>query len=280
MNTFAFGEALPPFKVRATELLDQFIQSKDNNSKAYLGLHRKRYLSTIEILINLLNGILSVNPKKKIRILELGTSGFFPVIIGNLFDCDCVDVTEYANPALYGVKNAVHTIGDLSFKSKSYQIDFDSNFFPCGDEFYDLIICLEVIEHVGRDPVLFMSELNRLLIQEGLLLISTPNICATNRVKQMLEGWHPYFFCAFNKNLTNDRHHLEYSPQLLRQLIESSGFDEVSLETLDVYAEGDIATIEILLNNGYPTEYRGDTIFSVSKKVSEVRKRFPDMLYA
>jgi len=280
MNTFIFGEPPLPLKSEAITLLDQFIQSKDDNSKTYLELHRKRYLCTIEILIKLLINLHEMIPNRKIRILELGTSGFFPVILGNLFDCDCVDVTEYANPALYSTKNVIYRIGDLSFQSISYQIDFDNSFFPCGNESYDLVICLEVIEHIGRDPVLFMSELNRLLIQNGYLFISTPNICAINRVKQILAGWHPYFFCAFNKNLTNDRHHLEYSPQLLQQLIESSGFDEITFQTLDVYAEADIATIEVLHNHGYPTENRGDTIFSVSKKVSVVRNRFPEMLYA
>lgn len=42
------------------------------------------------------------------------------------------------------------------------------------DDPFDLITCLEVLEHV-TDPVLFIAQIARLLRPDGLLILSTPN---------------------------------------------------------------------------------------------------------
>ena len=46
---------------------------------------------------------------------------------------------------------------------------------PYKDNFFDFIICSEVIEHVSR-PDLVVSEFNRVLKKNGRVLITTPNI--------------------------------------------------------------------------------------------------------
>lgn len=274
------GEPNQDFRSKANNLLDTFINASDVAARGYLEIHRKRYIETIKIIDDIFRSYLDTGTTRKLRILELGTSGFFPVIFNNLLDLDCVDITEYSNPVEFPIKYNNYSIGDYSVKTKAYQIDFGKSCFPCGDNYYDLVICLEVLEHIERDPILFMSEINRILVDDGLILISTPNICSINRLKQILTGWHPHFFCAFNRNLSNDRHHLEYSPPLIRQLIDASGFDEVYFSTFDAYADADPDIIKLLVERDFPTSLRGDTIISVSQKVSQVRVRFPDMLYA
>ena len=46
---------------------------------------------------------------------------------------------------------------------------------------YDLVTCLEVLEHVA-DPRTFVGGLARILAEDGLLILSTPNRTATSRL--------------------------------------------------------------------------------------------------
>ena len=52
---------------------------------------------------------------------------------------------------------------------------------------YDLVTCLEVLEHVA-DPRGFVSGLARILGEDGLLIVSTPNRTATSRLMLIALG--------------------------------------------------------------------------------------------
>lgn len=71
---------------------------------------------------------------------------------------------------------------------------------PFDDAKFDLVVCLEVIEHIEKAEQL-LFEINRILKKDGLLLISTPNYAYFNvRLKILLgkpipdEGYHFRFF--------------------------------------------------------------------------------------
>lgn len=55
------------------------------------------------------------------------------------------------------------------------------------EEPYDLVTCMEVIEHV-EDPALFVSHLARMVKPDGLLLLSTPNRTALSRLAMITIG--------------------------------------------------------------------------------------------
>jgi 2-polyprenyl-6-hydroxyphenyl methylase/3-demethylubiquinone-9 3-methyltransferase len=52
---------------------------------------------------------------------------------------------------------------------------------------YDLVTCMEVIEHV-EDPALFISHLARLVRSDGLLILSTPNRTARSHLAMITIG--------------------------------------------------------------------------------------------
>lgn len=56
----------------------------------------------------------------------------------------------------------------------TYQFDFNQK-FPFKNNRFDLVITLEVIEHLV-EPANFIDEIKRILRKKGYLLISTPNI--------------------------------------------------------------------------------------------------------
>ncbi len=61
-----------------------------------------------------------------------------------------------------------HSIRNISFQT------IEDHRLPYEDGSFDLITCFEVIEHVPN-PELVIAELARLLTEDGVLLISTPN---------------------------------------------------------------------------------------------------------
>ncbi|MDP8993867.1 MAG: methyltransferase domain-containing protein, partial [Pseudomonadota bacterium] len=52
---------------------------------------------------------------------------------------------------------------------------------------FDLVTCLEVLEHVA-DPRAFVAGLARILAPDGLLILSTPNRTATSRLLLVVLG--------------------------------------------------------------------------------------------
>ncbi|MCX7661416.1 MAG: class I SAM-dependent methyltransferase [Candidatus Omnitrophica bacterium] len=108
--------------------------------------------------------------------------------------------------------------GILSYRLKQmgfevYTLDIDDSFFkiaevdfkksdlnqvlPYKDEFFDYIICVEVIEHL-QNTFSLIREFYRILKPKGKLVITTPNIQnLLSRVKFFLFG----SFCYFNSKI-------------------------------------------------------------------------------
>lgn len=61
----------------------------------------------------------------------------------------------------------------------------------CGK--YDLICCCEGIEHLGN-PLLFLREVHNLLADDGLLIVTTPNVWyQQSRLQYLYRGFFPSF---------------------------------------------------------------------------------------
>src|SRR5205807_443208 len=100
--------------------------------------------------------------------------------------------------------------------SRSYTVDnFDLQRapWPYPDNEFDAVVFCEVLEHLNTDPVMVLSEINRVLKKDGLLLLTTPNIASAKGLSYLLRGESPYVFGAFvPEGLPTDRHNREYTP--------------------------------------------------------------------
>ena len=88
---------------------------------------------------------------------------------------------------------------------------------PFDDNRFDLVSCIETIEHV-RDVQLAFSEMRRVLRPGGRLALTTP---AASRWRVLLHGIEPPF----------SPHVRAFSRRNLRTVLETMGFQIVSLET-------------------------------------------------
>ena len=92
---------------------------------------------------------------------------------------------------------------------------------PFANGFFELVVCGEVIEHV-KNPSIFLKEMNRILEDEGILVLSTPNGEAD--AKRLFS--HLGLF-------TNPEHEKEYSLNELEKFIKEAGFEIVDTKFIN-----------------------------------------------
>jgi len=105
-------------------------------------------------------------------------------LIGDVSKKVIVDMGAGINPLSKGL-NSKETILIDGVQDHNPDIvwDFNEGKIPLKNRSVDLIIAGEIIEHL-LNPVLFLRECNRILREEGEIILSTPNICSLkNRMR-------------------------------------------------------------------------------------------------
>ncbi len=94
---------------------------------------------------------------------------------------------------------------------------------PLGDSAFDLVLCAETLEHV-RDVQLLLSEARRVLVPGGTLAVTTPAYGRRTGLAAAAFGFERVFDPL-------SPHLRFFSARSLRRLLESMGFDVVSVRT-------------------------------------------------
>jgi 2-polyprenyl-3-methyl-5-hydroxy-6-metoxy-1,4-benzoquinol methylase len=249
-----------------SQLLDEVIEAGDSYSKK----HKKRYGRTLSVLLD-------QRPTKG-KLLEIGTSGVYPLVLQELFPDLQVHVTDYD---LTKAPKGSMTIssGERSRKVPVYRLNIETTPLPVEDETFDYVICGEVLEHMEQDPMFMISEINRVLKPNGILVLTTPNIASARGIVRILKGYEPYFYMQYRKAGTLDRHNYEYSVHSVTQIMKASGFTG-SIWAEDNFMEQSLQDIEVLHKIGHPMNHIGDNIFSVGRKIGPVVDRYPPAIYS
>jgi predicted SAM-dependent methyltransferase len=202
----------------------------------YLTPHKTRIVKSIEWLAPYV--------REDTRMLDLG-GGMFPHIFTKVFPDICGE----------------HTNTDLRYPLKT------------PSEQYDIIINTELLEHL-KDRVesnvehfdlsgfhSLLSESYRILKTGGIMFVTTPNASSIGILYRQLMGWPPHYYYP---------HVREYTVHELRQFLEEHLFSIERIETLDVYddlpEDRSAAISNMLAENGYNTELRGDCTFVIARK--------------
>lgn len=209
-------------------------------------------------------------------VLELGTSLVFPFILRKLFRFEVVEVSCFESNL---DKEFEICPPRMPEKIRGFNIDLESEPIPRPDGYYDMVLCFEVIEHLERDPLYMIAEINRVLKPSGLLYLTTPNICSSRNVQKILEGWAPHFHMKYRRDRGLYRHNIEYAPHQIHAMMTAGGFRARKILTVDTFEPPSSKAIELLSQHGYPVDMRGDNFFGIYEKVTGVLERWPDEIY-
>ena len=153
----------------------------------------------------------------KVRVLDVGCSfGYFLRLCDELgWETHGVDISRYAIDTAKVNTKAQLYLHDIENVRKS----------PFKEDSFDLITMFEVIEHLAC-PAMALEELNRILKNNGRLVMATPNLNAIERIVlkslRKEKTWHGLY----------DRTHIRlFNPFSIRSLVERLDFRILELKT-------------------------------------------------
>lgn len=144
---------------------------------------------------------------KRIRLLDIGCAdgSFMQVVSKHITNVDRVDGVDV--PSEWLREDSVRKTGSL------YIQDLQQGTGELPLEMYHVVTLWEVIEHIENVYAL-MRNIRKVLTQNGILLLSTPNLCSLSR---LIKG---------NKwvGLSDNTHKYLFDPLSLSMVLKRSGF--------------------------------------------------------
>jgi SAM-dependent methyltransferase len=239
--------------------------------EGYYSKHRARFAQTLEIVPRA--------PHESSRALELGATDFFQVTLKHLYGYAEVFGTQFSTRVEEKIHRRTINIENLASVNMMFSVNLENELLPLPDEYLDLVMCCEVLEHMDIDPMFMLAELNRVCRLGAALVLTTPNCCSARNFWKIAHGWRPHFFMQYEVSRSPYRHNIEWDVHAVAQLARAAGFEPESLQTHDVFEEPMPEALNLLEANGLPTIHRGDCIFMVARKVSGVVDRWPAGVY-
>jgi SAM-dependent methyltransferase len=250
------------------------IQVLQQDADAYFLQHRERYIRTLSF----------VPPGHAAsRALELGSYMHMSAALQRVLGYGHVFGAYYSSQRGRETKS-LSIAGEPPFLCDIDLFDVETHAFPYADEAFDLILCCEVIEHLIRDPMHMLFECARTLTDNGLLLLTTPNVASLTSVACALQGWsNPQVFSRYPASGNSETPHVrEYTPRELADTVQAAGFKIESIFTERLPEFGNTAWVrQLLRDNGFDVSLRGEQMYCLARKrAGAARERYPDFLYA
>ena len=265
---------------RLYEEIKTFLRSVDvpnEDARTYREIHIERIARTLSMV---------PAPGLTKRVLELGAyMQMTPVL-------QCVLGYEEVRGAYFGALGRVDTKtitvgGKEVFRCFIDLFDAEKDRFPSPDAHYDTVLACEIIEHLLHDPMFMLLEINRVLVDGGTLVLTTPNVASFTAVARLLEcTGNPQLYSMYPNPFgeykdTEIPHVREYTPQELAEAVKAAGFEVEYLFTEKIAGyNSDLFIRAVLERNGYSTALRGEQTYLIARKRAAAEiKRYPAFLY-
>ena len=291
LQSVPFGKALyheiVEWKKTATEALHQFTADEQEivdyilsfspeahpTADHYAHQHLRRFVTTLQ----------RIPPPRSTaaRVLELGSEVHFTPALkkfGGYSQISCANWSELDSGVSQQITLKQRNGTDaMTFEINNFNAERDR--FPYPDGHFSLVLCCEMLEHLAHDPMHTLWECNRVLEQDGYLLLTTPNLSSARSLEGVLLSCQPYLLSQYNLQNSGGQHHREYTPNEVQDGLVAAGFTIVALETDDVWAKSNPAVLNLLRQLNFSTDMRGDNIFVLARKTSAPVERYPEWLY-
>lgn len=184
------------------------------------------------------------------------------------FSVTASDIPEFIDNARLQAVYRAHGIETLSVNLRDYRI-------PLADEFCDVVIMCETLEHLNYNPLPVLLEINRILKSGGIFYISMPNLTSLiNRVK-MLFGRSIHNSIQDFENQFSERHNMivgihwrEYTGKEASEMLRYCGFKVVKHDFFSLKVSFVGALVYALCNSLRPYQK------IICHKESRVQKQF------
>lgn len=120
----------------------------------------------------------------------------------------------------------------LEIEHEDFVIGDMTKRLPIADNSLDCVVCIDGIEHINRQFD-FVKEVNRILVVNGAIIISTPNISSIrSRWKWLITGHHHKCNSPLDENNPTPLHHIGMiSFPELRYMLHTNGFTVSEIST-------------------------------------------------
>lgn len=225
----------------------------------YLGTHWTRYLTT-------LHHVIEAAPRDILDVGVFPPLAFEAMVVNALPDAKLSGIWEGPHPYAQSVKSLNGAYPDFDIELRPANIERDA--MPYGDAEFDMVLGMEIFEHLALDPHFFLSQAARVLRPGGHIILTTPNVGSHRGVQKMLNGQSPYSFGLFvPTGGVYGRHNREYTPSEVEALAHGAGFETHYLGTADVYEDHvDPATAALMIAREDDLNLRGENIVFVGRK--------------
>jgi hypothetical protein len=207
--------------------LEAYSKTLDEGCISYWYYHKKRYLWFIEALADLIdNNAL----QKDLRILDIAPL-YQTLLMSKLLSEATVDTMGYVNGPFHPQTNSKHIQYDLNdcyYKDRYLSLT--------EDEKYDIVVMLEVIEHLPTSLPQVFDFLRSLVKENGILIIQTPNAVSLSKRFIIARGENPYE--RIRENMREDpSHYREYTRNELSHFGYQAGFDVLDTFMVNYFCE-------------------------------------------
>lgn len=230
-----------------------------------------------------------------IKALELGAPPyFFTSLLAMRLDCEVTAVSVPAGvwpgePLPIRKESVKLEVGEdhRPLDIQMYVLNIGKDLFPFPDHSFDLILCMEVIEHLTYSPTHMLVETHRVLNEDGKLLVTVANAINVKRTVQLLLNQtieHRYSGYG-----VYGRHSREYAPREPEALLAACNYQAVLLQTANVWREiarssaaRRLANVLLKALTSIPVPYlwaKREYVFAVAEPVGEPRASYPAFLY-
>ncbi|MBQ0747911.1 MAG: glycosyltransferase [Marinobacter sp.] len=225
----------------------------------YLGTHWTRYQTTLRHVVD-------CAPRDVLDVGVFPPLVFEAMVVNALPDVKMSGIWEGPNPYAQSVKSLNPAYPDFDMELRTANIERDV--MPYGDAEFDMVLGMEIFEHLALDPLFFLSQAARVLRPGGHIILTTPNVGSHRGLQRMLHQQSPYSFGVFvPTGGVYGRHNREYTPHEVEALAHSAGFETHHLSTVDVYeSRVDPSIAALMIAREDELNLRGETIVFVGRK--------------